>query len=159
MIHYLYHLDYPRWDGAVLATSENPLPCELVLKVGDPSIVFYAHLKKKERKKLRRNKLTLYAKIYSLGEKYGIQGLKALSLSEFQKEVEDPWNMQDFIYAVKEVFTSTVEGDRGLRDVIVQAIVEHPDLLDEEQLRDVVKSCGLCFELMIRFRDRLRGGS
>ncbi|KFH47036.1 hypothetical protein ACRE_021350 [Hapsidospora chrysogenum ATCC 11550] len=130
--------------------SGNPLLHESVPK--DSSIAFHANLKKQERETLERSKLIIYARIYSLGEKYGIRELKNLSLSEFQKEVEYRWDEEDFIDAVKEVFTSTVDGDRGLRDVIVQAIVDHPDLLDKDQLQDVVKSCGLCFELMMRFR-------
>jgi len=168
MIQYLYHLDYQQRHEAELESPENPLDDESVLEVEAPPFVSRAPPSMKPGDALgpKRNETTnfpnlaIHARIYSLGEKYGIQGLKTLSLDKFSREVKYHRNSEDFIHAVKEVFTSTVEEDGGLRDVILGEIVNHPDLLDKEQLQDVVKSCGLCFELMMRLRrsPRAHGG-
>lgn len=124
MIHYFYHLDYPK----------------------QPEIK-YGLLEGSED---RKSNLVIHARLYAIGEKYGIPGLKALTLSKFKKETTSFWNTSDFICAAEEVYTSTVEQDRGMRDAVVSTIALHPTLLDQEQVQDIVKNLELSFDLLMK---------
>ncbi|POR38960.1 Uncharacterized protein TPAR_00833 [Tolypocladium paradoxum] len=142
-------------ENPLAEVPEKPLEYETALEVeAAPEIP--RKLSLKERKRISAAfqasipitpNLAIHASIYTLGEKYGIPGLKTLALNKFRRE-----NSVDFIHAIKEVFTSTVDEDRSMRDIVVEAIARHPELLDKKQFQDVVKSCELSFELMMKFR-------
>ncbi|KAK4031186.1 hypothetical protein C8A01DRAFT_51630 [Parachaetomium inaequale] len=73
--------------------------------------------------------LVTYIKVYALAEKYMIYRLKAVVLRQF-----------------KEVYISTIDDDRGLRDI-----------LDKEEVRDIVKGLGaLVYDLVIYLRQYSR---
>lgn len=115
-------------------------------------------LKKKKKGKIRAPpNLTIHARVYALGEKYGVRGLKALALEKFKKETDIHWSSDDFLRAAQEVYTSTIDHDRPMRDAVVETITKHPDLLDKEQVQDVVKSLELSFDLLMQFRKGLTG--
>ena len=44
---------------------------------------------------------TIHARVYALGEKYDILGLKTLSLEKFKREAEVHWDSDDFICTSK----------------------------------------------------------
>ncbi|KAI1291216.1 hypothetical protein F5Y03DRAFT_403570 [Xylaria venustula] len=62
--------------------------------------------------------------VYALAKKYNIPGLKE---------------------AAKEAYTSTIEADRGLRDVMVTTFHEHPELLDQEETPTLKVLCAFLF--------------
>lgn len=96
--------------------------------------------------------LTLHAKVYALGEKYGITGLKTLAIAKFEDEVKDHWDSDDFILAVREVYTSTVDHDRPMRNVVVRALSNHLNLLDKQSVQDVIKDLSLVFDLLLHLK-------
>ncbi len=117
MVHYFYHLDYdtsPRGDqgGDGNETSETPdapqAPC-----------------------------LLTHAKVYSIGEKYLISGLKSLALEKFEAAAKEHWGRTDFLNAVREAYSSTLETDRGLKNAVIAALYKHSDLLDQEEGQQV----------------------
>jgi hypothetical protein len=55
--------------------------------------------------------LSLHAKVYALGEKYGIEHLKLFAIQKFEAEVESHLQSKDFLLAIEEAYTSTVEED------------------------------------------------
>ncbi|KAF2434945.1 hypothetical protein EJ08DRAFT_722181 [Tothia fuscella] len=71
--------------------------------------------------------LLLHAKlqVYSIADKYGITGLKALSRNRFESDVEIAWEGPDYNAAVAEVYEGTPADDRGLRDLVVEASAWH----------------------------------
>lgn len=93
--------------------------------------------------------LVVHAKVYSLGSKYGVHGLKALSAEKFVKEVEHHWDSDDFLGAAQEAYTSTGEDDRTIRDVVLKAINEHPELLQRKQVQEVIRGLQLSFDLLM----------
>ncbi|KAK3941396.1 hypothetical protein QBC46DRAFT_448661 [Diplogelasinospora grovesii] len=99
--------------------------------------------------------LTLHAKVYSLAEKYDIPRLKKLSLLRFERRARSDWMKHNFLQAVQEVYTSTVDTDRPMRDIVVKVISEHPSLLDKEEVQEQIKNLDLCFDLMMGFRKAL----
>jgi hypothetical protein len=57
-----------------------------------------------------------------LPEKYIISSLKGLALSKFKILVLQYQDTNDFLNAVGEVYTSTIDIDRGLRGVVLEVI-------------------------------------
>jgi hypothetical protein len=95
--------------------------------------------------------LCLHAKVYALGEKYGIAHLKVFALQKFEAEVESHLQSKDFLLAIEEAYTSTIEEDRRLRDVIVKTMKKHKDLLKKPSVQATVKSTQLGYDLLMKF--------
>jgi hypothetical protein len=79
-------------------------------------------------------------------------GLKALALEKFKAEAMAHWNNEEFSQAANEVYTSTIESDRGLRDIVVNTVCQHPVVMDKEDIQDVVKSLDLGFDMLTHLR-------
>ncbi|EXK28680.1 hypothetical protein FOMG_15139 [Fusarium oxysporum f. sp. melonis 26406] len=95
--------------------------------------------------------LHLHAKVYALGEKYGIQPLKALALRKFESEAQFHLHSDDFLQGIREAYTSTVETDRPLRDAVVAILRSNKGLLKNESVKEVLKETGLGFDLLMEF--------
>ncbi|KAK2668819.1 hypothetical protein RAB80_016199 [Fusarium oxysporum f. sp. vasinfectum] len=102
--------------------------------------------------------LCLFAKVYALGEKYGILGLKAIALGKFEILAKGHFQTEDFRLAVQEVYTSTIDHDRGLRDVVVCTVEENIGLLNDEAFEAVVKNSELCHDLLMKMTSMSRAG-
>ncbi|RYC79247.1 hypothetical protein BFJ63_vAg17874 [Fusarium oxysporum f. sp. narcissi] len=98
--------------------------------------------------------LCLHAKVYALGEKYGIDDRKGFVSHKFQAEAQHHWQSDNFLHAIREVYTSTIDEDRALRDVVVEVVDAHPELLDQPRWQDSIKDLSLCFDLLMRSRRR-----
>jgi hypothetical protein len=158
MIHYFYYFDY-----TTQAEVQNKLTVETLRQASSmsPSATLAQHEKALRDRFGAFNtmapSITVHSRVYALGEKYDIQGLKHLSLEKFKKEAKTHWDSDDFITAIVEVYTSTVDGDRGMRDAVVEAIYQHTSVLDKKPMQEVVRRLDLCFDLMMRFRQGVRG--
>lgn len=71
------------------------------------------------------NPLTIHANMYALADKYQVIGLRQVAKHKFESCLFHHINSGDFISAVQVVYTSTSESDRGLRDVVIKAFLEH----------------------------------
>ncbi|KAK3947616.1 hypothetical protein QBC32DRAFT_80508 [Pseudoneurospora amorphoporcata] len=99
--------------------------------------------------------LLTHAKIYALAEKYLISGLKAVALRQFKAAATVSLDIDDFLGAALVVYESTIEDDRGLRDVVVETLYKNSEWLDEEKVRDVVKELGaLTYDMVIYMRQK-----
>ncbi|CAH0046557.1 unnamed protein product [Clonostachys solani] len=96
--------------------------------------------------------LVLHAQVYALGEKYDISGLKALAAAKFKSEVDLYWHSEDFMLALKEVYNSTVDHDRLLRDIVVQAVSGHLQLLESKAFQDAIKGLDFSYDLLIKLK-------
>ncbi|KAK3682379.1 hypothetical protein B0T22DRAFT_501790 [Podospora appendiculata] len=95
--------------------------------------------------------------VYALAEKYMICGLKAVALRQFKAAATVSLDINDFLQATWEVYTSTIDDDRGLRDVVVETLYKNSQWLDKEEVRDVVKGLGaLTYDLIIYLRQHGR---
>lgn len=61
--------------------------------------------------------LIYHAMMYAMGDKYGIHGLKALAREKFQEAWK--FTAAGLVKAIKIVYASTMESDRGLREIII----------------------------------------
>ena len=101
--------------------------------------------------------LTTHAKVYALAEKYLIRGLKAVALRKFKAAAAVCLDVDDFLQATLEVYTSTIEDERGLRDVVVETLFKNSEWLDQEKVRAVIKELGaLTYDLVIYMRQHRR---
>ncbi|KAI5927103.1 BTB/POZ protein [Camillea tinctor] len=100
-----------------------------------------------------------HAKVYSLAEKYLIEGLKKLAFERFKTAIETNWDFQDFRDAIWEVYTSTVDADKGLRDIIVATLWKRPWMLGKKEIQDLLKELGsLSFDLLMHIYRMERWG-
>jgi speckle-type POZ protein len=83
--------------------------------------------------------MVLNVKVYSIADKYDVPALKSQAKEKFETTVKTCWNMDDFPYAVAEVYNSTTSIDRGLRDVVIDVTCEHINqLLSKQGFCDVL---------------------
>ncbi|KAF5616481.1 speckle-type poz [Fusarium sp. NRRL 25303] len=183
MLYYLYHLDYPLMAAPVVDVDEADMARPFTfrctyqpsaLTVIDPAAgTVHTPLSKKAKKIKKKEELRcqaqppqgpqsvppipnlcLHAKVYALGEKYGIEDLKRLALDKFDAEAKHHWQSDDFLHAIREVYRSTMDEDHHLRDVVVEVVYAHMELLDQSRWQESIKDLGLCFDLLMRSRRR-----
>jgi hypothetical protein len=102
--------------------------------------------------------LPLFAKVYAIGEKYGIPGLKAIALSKFETLAKAYVNTNEFRIAAEEVYTSTIDEDRGMRDVVVKTVEENIALLNDEGFEALAKNTELGHDLLMKITSTHRAG-
>lgn len=62
--------------------------------------------------------LLINAQVYTIAEKYNIHSLKKLALKKFDGMAVNCWEDDGFSSAIKEIYTSTPETDKGLRNIV-----------------------------------------
>ena len=78
--------------------------------------------------------MLLHAKMYEIGEKYVVHGLKQLAQDKFERSCTMHWHTPHFAIATHHVFSSTVEDDKGLRDIAVKTISDHIAILNNPEV-------------------------
>ena len=87
------------------------------------------------------NKLAFNARMYAMADKYDISVLRDLSKGMFTARLNSPFNILHFLDAVQIVYTSTLNSDRGLRDLLVPVLKKQRALLNKSDMfLDLVKS-------------------
>ncbi|AEO55663.1 hypothetical protein MYCTH_2050467, partial [Thermothelomyces thermophilus ATCC 42464] len=139
MIYYLYHFDYDIQLAHEQSHSEGSGP----------------DVDRRDMNKPTGSVLATHARVYSLAEKYLIRGLKTVAVRQFKLAATSFPDIDDFLEATLEVYSSTVDDDRGLRDVVVETLYTNSNWLDRENVRDVIKELGaLTYDLVIYMRRR-----
>lgn len=92
--------------------------------------------------------LVTHVKVYAIAEKYGIPGLKSLAREKFAHQIELHVNSTELPEACQEAYETTVDTDRGLRDVVIQTFRSNRDLSLREDVEIAIRDTpGLAFEL------------
>ncbi|KAF2397992.1 hypothetical protein EJ06DRAFT_532356 [Trichodelitschia bisporula] len=92
--------------------------------------------------------LLVHSRVYSLAEKYEIAGLKALARAKFASQAHHHWQTDEFAAAMAHVFESTVDSDRGLRDIVISVVRAHPEIVPRPAVREVLQvSSRLTYEV------------
>ncbi|KAL7269475.1 hypothetical protein RUND412_007864, partial [Rhizina undulata] len=61
----------------------------------------------------------IYPRVYAIEDLWDIPGLKELSCKvRFEDQLAAHWINDTFVYAVREVYSSTADNDRKLRDLL-----------------------------------------
>ncbi|KAF5545450.1 kelch repeat BTB domain-containing protein [Fusarium phyllophilum] len=179
MIEYIYNIEYPP-DETQMQEYDDDVEAELSDTDYDATDrcqmrLFGANfIKRKRIKQLKERKwtswkveeptpssqLSLHAKVYALGEKYSIEGLKKEAQRKFESEIQSGnVGVDDFAEAVEEVYTSTVSEDRGLRDVVVGMIEQDILLLDHVAVREVMRATDFALDVLLYMSQGMRSQS
>jgi len=161
MIYYFYHLDYHTKTPSNSADSSA--------KDTDPiswgnNIFAVPSNKKKQSKSTMSSKsyslsflqsthafdLIEHVNVYAIAEKFNISGLKLLATQKFDSASAAHWDTPEFLKAIHQVYTTTIESDRGLRNVVLRTLNDHSRLLDKGEIRAVLQQIhALAYELLI----------
>ncbi|PVH95408.1 hypothetical protein DM02DRAFT_537435 [Periconia macrospinosa] len=92
--------------------------------------------------------LITHAKVYAIAEKYGVAGLKTLAQNKFAQQMELHLDSDELPEACQEAYESTVDTDRGLRNIVIQTFRSHPELSLRKDVEMALRDTpGLAFEL------------
>jgi hypothetical protein len=166
MINYFYHLDYStdpptkKADNHVIESIDDaPLSVESPI----PHDYGWGMTKNKKKKlqrevsylsgtvrKTRAYDLIQHANVYAIAEQYNINGLKLLARQKFDLASAAHWDTPEFLEAIHAVYTTTIETDRGLRNIVLRTLDDNNRLLDMGETRAVLQEIhALAYELLI----------
>lgn len=80
-----------------------------------------------------------HTRVYALAEKYDIPSLKQLAKNKFEMAMACWYDSPEFADAIEEVYCSTIDSDRGLRDVVLETFKCHPQLASTQDVYTVIK--------------------
>ncbi|KAK5135598.1 hypothetical protein LTR08_005078 [Meristemomyces frigidus] len=83
--------------------------------------------------------LILHTRVYALAEKYDIPSLKALARSKFETAMACHYDSPELPEAIEEVYCSTIDNDRGLRDIVLDLFRYHTQLVHTPDIFTVIK--------------------
>lgn len=91
--------------------------------------------------------MIFHAKVYQIGDKYGIETLKKQALNNFKPVVENvevtTEYATDLADAITTVYTTTPPGDRGLRDIVInRSYWKLRQLMGEESFKESLSMNG-----------------
>lgn len=143
MVFYLYTLDYPDHEAPNITVEHvamDPLPpphlqhkTSMAMEgVKDLS----ANLGLSEGAATHDPRMMNNVLVYAIAEKYDIPDLKALAKRKFQNLAESKWPHDEFHVVAEAVFSTTPDGDTGLRQVVLDICEEHfREILKDEASR------------------------
>ncbi|EXM21620.1 hypothetical protein FOTG_10555 [Fusarium oxysporum f. sp. vasinfectum 25433] len=143
MIGYLYNIDYNPTTKQMPDYEDDLKELEWGgWQVGEPPL---------------SPQLSLHVKVYALGVKYIIEGLKNAAKGKFESEIQSGnVGIDDFAEAAEEVYTSTFSEDRGLRGVVVKMIEQDILLLDHVVVREVMRATDFALDVLLYMSQGMR---
>ncbi|KAI4667132.1 uncharacterized protein J4E79_001816 [Alternaria viburni] len=103
-------------------------------------------------------KLLLHAKMYEMGDKYDVKGLKDLARIKFTSICAPLWDDEVFAEAAEHALNTTPDTDVGLREVIRETIVAHIELLNKPEIAALLsKHTGFMFGVLRRVAEEKAG--
>jgi hypothetical protein len=79
--------------------------------------------------------LLLHAKMYEIGDKYDVVGLKQLAREKFSRGCAEHWNNEYFVPAAHYALSTTPEEDAGLRGLVADTLSTHMKLLNKPEIQ------------------------
>jgi hypothetical protein len=116
-----------------------------------------AKLKEKKRSEenfdethvLNEGLLIDHAKMYAMGDKYGVPGLKDLALRKYQEAYEH--TSAGFANSMIVIYTSTIDNDAGLRNAIIKILKNDiTNLMKKPKINQNVKELPLLSHALLR---------
>ena len=99
--------------------------------------------------------LLLHSKMYAIGDKYDVAGLKELASTNFRTISNKVWNHE---ILAEHVLSSTPDSDVGLRDVLCEMIGLYVELLNKPAFADLLnKHTKFMFKVLRRVCE-VKGG-
>ncbi|KAH6873632.1 hypothetical protein B0T10DRAFT_449832 [Thelonectria olida] len=150
MICYLYNGYYPRIESGTTVSVAQP-PGSKSWTVDDFGEVTLG---------LQVKYLCLHARVYALAEKYAVSGLKEIALRYFRYVADgETCNLEEFSDASELAYTTTIDSDRGLRDVVIKALHENYKALDQDHVQGLLKRHpNLAIDFIMHYRAKQMAG-
>jgi len=102
------------------------------------------------------DQLLTHSKMYEIGERYAVPGLKALAKEKFRVASGEFWKSSVFPQAAYHVFSSTITDDEGLRSVVSETLASHMELVKSEEIAALMMEFnGLAYGLL---REKVKRG-
>lgn len=96
------------------------------------------------------DQLLIHAKMYEIGDKYHVSGLKELSKFKFELACAKFWDDFMFAEAANHAFSTTPDDDKGLRSIVCKTISDHMGLLKKAEVEALMTEFnGLAFGLLM----------
>ncbi|KAL8909190.1 MAG: hypothetical protein Q9207_000364 [Kuettlingeria erythrocarpa] len=159
LIHYIYNSDYDD-TGYWLENDERGDEKEPAPGVGkqagkdekgDPE-ARAGGVKEKEYKEASKQAgpqqkesqlLALNAGMYIIGDRFDLSHLKDLAKEKLSAALTERWDKEDLPYVIRTIYDNTLPSDRGLRDCLVPAILQHKKALrEDEDFMNIVETHG-----------------
>jgi hypothetical protein len=83
--------------------------------------------------------LLVHSKMYALGDKYIVQGLQELAKQKFQLACLQFWSSSGFGGAIDNDYTSSLEDDLSLRELVIATISSHPEITNKYTVVKAIK--------------------
>lgn len=80
------------------------------------------------------DQLLIHSKMYEIGERYSVKGLKELSREKFRVACDEFWKTSAFPQAAHHAFSSTITDDKDLRDIVIKTLSQHMELIVKEEI-------------------------
>ena len=121
-------------SGVIDLSEDDPIAIKAMLQycyTADYAHGTALHAGVSDHKTQSRNSISnlILPQVYALAEKYGIRYLKELACSNFKQAADTDWESPFYPATISAVYTSTLPGDRSLRDITVANSKIHIDSL------------------------------
>lgn len=143
MLQYLYQLDYhmPVRETAVHNTTS--LPPEVndgLMSAEEKSLESDNQESTNPLASIPTDfELTFHSKVYTIAEKCWLNDLKEVVKRKFQAATSREWALDDFVCAAQEAYNGTLDTDRGLRDIVLQALCSRKGIMEKEAAQSLVE--------------------
>lgn len=107
--------------------------------IADDGSDYDSYDEEEEETQVDESHLFLHTKVYALAEKYDIPSLKALARQKFEMAVACNYDSPELPEAIEEIYCSTLDTDRGLRDIILELFNCYPQLATTPDILQVIK--------------------
>jgi hypothetical protein len=98
--------------------------------------------------------LLLHAKMYQIGDKYGMDSLKAIALEKFRRVCRFFWDSDEFARAAHHAFSTTPDSDMGLREVVAETISQHLEIFHKPAVEALIQEFHDLAVAVLRLRAR-----
>lgn len=95
-----------------------------------------------------------HARVYVLGDFYGLKDIRELAATKFRDGCAQGCSASKFPEAAHEVYSTTPDADRGLRDIVVDTILRHRKLIDRPEVQSVIQQTELAYDLVMEAHRR-----
>lgn len=90
-----------------------------------------------------------HSQMYECADKYDVAGLKDLAKEKFKLACDASWNDATFAAAATHAFTTTPDNDMGLRDVVIETLKNHLELINKPEIEVLLTEFnGLAFGIL-----------
>jgi hypothetical protein len=102
--------------------------------------------------------LLLHSKMYAIGDKYDVAGLKELARTNFCMISNKAWKDEAFAEVADHVLSSTPDSDAGLRDILCEMIGSYVELLNKPAFADLLNKHTKFMWQVLRRVSEVKGG-